>query len=254
LAHNTFISPKLLAGMMEASGEEDDDDEEFEDEEYGEDGEEPEMPELSAGTEEEDNAEEEDAWDAAPAPAVATNAIRHAWNRAGRRAANPATQQQTQQQQTLQQQQLGFSVAVPLLMPQQWQRPSGCSLLQRGVTFEGWQRLSTQTGSRRREEQWTVSVVIQVRGEARLCTLSMSQWCRHCAVTTRLQALICRVATNDCFVSSAQLASSRHVLLQCSPALLLLLLLLLLAGRGPSARLCCRHHAGAQCARHAAAD
>jgi hypothetical protein len=156
--------------MMEASGEEDDEDEEFEDEEYGEDGEE---PELERGTESEENEEEEDAWDAAPAPAVATNAIRHAWNRAGRRAA--ATQQQTQQQ-TQQPQQLGFSAAVPLLMPQQWQRPSGSSLLQRGVMFEGWQRLSTQTGSRRREEQWTVSVVIQVRTPAGCCALSRGVW------------------------------------------------------------------------------
>jgi hypothetical protein len=152
----TVNQTELLAGMMEASGDDDDAGEGFEDEEYGEDGDD---VELTDGSEQQqDDEEEEDAWDAAPAPAVATNAIRQAWNRAGRHAA--AAQQQQQQQE----QELGFSAAVPLLMPEQWRRPGACSFLQRGVTFEGCQRLSTQQGARRREEQWTVSVVIQVSG------------------------------------------------------------------------------------------
>jgi hypothetical protein len=152
----------LLAGMMEASGDEDED-EGYDDEEFGEDGDDVESTGGSEEQQEDEDEEEEDAWDAAPAPAVATNAIRHAWNRAGRRAAVGTTQQQQTQQHEQQQQPLGFSAAVPLLMPEQRRRPSTCSLLQRGVRFEGWQRLSTQSGSRRREEQWTVSVVLQVR-------------------------------------------------------------------------------------------
>jgi hypothetical protein len=144
--------------MIEASGDEEDEGEGYEDEEYGEDGDDVTLTEGSEQQEEDDNAEEEeDAWNAAPAPAVATHAIRQAWNRAGRRAAAAQQQQDQQQQQTL-----GFSTAVPLLMPEQRRRPGACSFLQRGVMFEGCQRLSTQQGARRREEQWTVSVVIQV--------------------------------------------------------------------------------------------
>lgn len=81
-------------------------------------------------------------------------AIRRAWQRANR-AANTARQSG--------QQQLAPDIGqlLPVLQPHQRRQPAPCSLLQRGVVFSGCQTL-TQLGMRRRDEQWRVTVTLQV--------------------------------------------------------------------------------------------
>lgn len=93
----------------------------------------------------------------APTRPAAMRVIRQAWQRASRRTAAQPAQQQQQQAEIIGQ-------SLPLLRVEQCQGPGACSFLQRGVVFEGSQKLS-QFGMRRREEQWSVRVLIEVRLE-----------------------------------------------------------------------------------------
>lgn len=86
---------------------------------------------------------------------AAMPAIRRAWQRANRPTA-AATQQQQRHPVA------DIGELLPVLRVDQCRQPAPCSFLQRGVVFEGCQKL-TQLGMRRLEEQWTVRVVMQVR-------------------------------------------------------------------------------------------
>jgi len=115
--------------------------------------------------------------------ALYASAVQQVWSRTARLSADllPALQagmgqqqqsqqQQQQQQQRRQQQQEEQQEYVQLQQVQQvplsielCRPPAACSFLQPGLSFVGSQKL-LQRGSLRREDQWTVRVVLHVSG------------------------------------------------------------------------------------------